>query len=364
MRRGITMARKVSMQQIADMVGLSKYAVSKALAGKEGVSDKTRERIIQAATQLGYFKQQKTAKRAGEKGKQLPGGSQEEKLGPDKQTVAVLMPNVRLQNMDSGFWGVVVNGIGQALSRQGLGMLILTDQTAEHFGTVLKPERLVGVIGVGEISTSMLLELQRLGLPFILTDHEDPLVPSDAVFASNIDSMATLTGHVLAMGHRSFWFLGDPKFSRSFTDRWMGFRKALEEQDLSVDCSWDRIPLSGTDRMGNIRLLQDTMHNLAAQKQHPPTAWVCANDEVALAALEVLQDWNLAVPAQISVTGFDNIEESQRAVVPLTTVHVKKAQLGERAVAALFDRIREPDRPYEKISLACDLVVRSSTGGI
>jgi LacI family transcriptional regulator len=358
------MDKKVSMQQIADMVGLSKYAVSKALAGKSGVSAKTRERIIEAATQLGYFKQKRLQKPAEEYAKSGSAASAGLRLEPNKRAVvAVLMPNVRLQNMDSGFWGVIVNGIGYALSRLNLGMLILTEHTAEHLQTLLKPERLLGVIGVGDISTSMLLEVQRLGLPFVLTDHEDSLVPSDTVFASNMDSMAALTGHLLALGHRSFWFLGDTGFSRSFTDRWMGYRKALEEQGIQVEPRTGKLPLSGTDREGNIRLLQKQLDGLPAGHLSLPTAWVCANDEIAMAALAVLEEKGIRVPEQVSVTGFDDIGESREASIPLTTVHVKKVQLGERAVAALLDRTRDPDKPFEKISLACELVIRSSTAG-
>jgi LacI family transcriptional regulator len=356
------MKNKVSMQQIADAVGLSKYAVSKALAGKEGVSAKTREKIIEVATQFGYFKQQKTAKGSDDKQMNRAGEWSPEDFGSDKRTVAILMPNVRLQTMESTFWSVVVQGIGQALSRSGLGMLIITEQTAEHFEMVLKPDHLLGVIGVGEVSTSMLLEIQRLGLPFVLTDHEDPLVPSDSVFASNIDSMASITRHLLAMGHRSFWFLGDTQFSRSFTDRWTGFRNALEEQDLTVDPIRNKLPLSGTDREAIVRILQEKLDSMLLSGEALPTAWVCGNDEIALSALSVLKDKGIAVPSDISVTGFDNIEESQRAAVPLTTVHVKKEQLGERAVSALFSRIREPRRPFEKINLFCDLIIRASSG--
>ncbi len=358
------MGKKVSMQQIADKVGLSKYAVSKALAGKSGVSAKTRERIIEAATQLGYLKQQKLQRSAGEQTKSGPAAASDYRLEPNKRAVvAVLMPNVRLQNMDSGFWGVIVNGIGYALSRLNLGMLILTEHTAEHLQTLLKPDRLLGVIGVGDISTAMLLELHRLGLPFVLTDHEDSLVPSDTVFASNMDSMAALTGHLLALGHKTFWFLGDTGFSRSFTDRWMGYRKALEEQNIQVEPRTGKLPLSGTDREANIRFLQNQLDRMAAQKQPLPAAWVCANDEIALAALEVLEKRGIRVPEEVSVTGFDDIGESREGRVPLTTVHVKKVQLGERAVAALLDRTRQPDKPFEKISLACELIIRSSTAG-
>ncbi|WP_438447616.1 LacI family DNA-binding transcriptional regulator [Gorillibacterium sp. sgz5001074] len=357
--------KKVSMQQIADAVGVSKYAVSKALAGKEGVSPQTREKIIEMATRFGYFKQLKAVKpRSSQPSGQPVRFTAEEDEIPahDKQAVAVLMPNVRLQTLDSAFWSMVVQGIGMALSRRGLGMLIFTEINPEQFAKVMRPDSLLGLIGVGEVSTSMLLEVRRLGLPFVLTDHEDPLVPSDSIFAANIDSMSLMTGHLLALGHRRFWFLGDTSFSRSFTDRFTGFRLALEKHGIPVDPDHMLLPLSGSDREGNLRLLENRLDRARESGETLPGAWVCANDEIALAALELLGGRDIQVPSAVSVTGFDNIEESQRAAVPLTTVHVMKEKLGERAVAALLDRIREPDRPVEKISQSCSLVQRASSG--
>ncbi|MDF2923688.1 MAG: LacI family transcriptional regulator [Paenibacillaceae bacterium] len=354
--------KKVSMQQIADAVGVSKYAVSKALAGKEGVSPQTREKIIEMATGLGYFRQHKAAGR----GKAQTGNSESSESASllaraDKRSVAVLMPGVRHQTMESTFWSVVVRGIGEALDRLGLGMLIITEQSAEQFNRVLRPEMLLGLIGVGEISTSMLLEVRRHGIPFVLTDHEDPLVPADTIFAANGDCMAQMTGHLLALGHRSFWFLGDTRFSRSFGDRWTGFRKALEDREIGMDPKQDMLPVAGAYNEQNLAVLRSQVEARLGQDGAGPTAWVCANDEIALMALAVLRDRGTAVPGQVSVTGFDNIIESQRAEIPLTTVNVAKERLGARAVAALLDRVNDPERPVEKISLMCELVVRASS---
>jgi LacI family transcriptional regulator len=356
-------AKKVSMQQIADAVGVSKYAVSKALAGQSGVSPQTREKIIEMATGLGYFLQHKPSS-SGKSREEVfqEGALQENTVDGDKRTVAVLMPDVRHQTMESAFWSIVVRGIGEALSKRGLGMLIITEQSAEQFTRVLRPERLLGLIGVGEISSSMLLEVRRLGLPFVLTDHEDPLVPADTVFAANMDCTAQITSHLLALGHRSFWFLGDTRFSRSFADRWTGFRKALEDRGLEVRPGADKLSLGGASDDGSAALLNRCLDERLQQEGRLPSAWVCANDEIALTALSVLKERGIAVPEEVSVTGFDNIEASQRTAVPLTTVHVAKERLGARAVSALLDRVKEPERPVEKISLVCELVVRSSTG--
>lgn len=354
--------KKVSMQQIADAVGISKYAVSKALAGKEGVSPQTRKKIIEMATGLGYFRQLKQKEEARQQAVDASGLTASQSGG--KQVVAVLMPAIRNQTMDSTFWSLVVRGIGDALARHGLGMLIIAEQSAEAFSRVLRPEMLLGLIGVGEISTSLLLEVKRHGIPFVLTDHEDPLVPADAVFAANLDSMAQMTSHLLALQHRSFWFLGDTGFSRSFGDRWTGFRKALEERGFSVDPQRDKLPVPGTYREEILDILRQQVDARLKEPDGLPTAWVCANDEIAMMAVNVLQELGIAVPEQISVTGFDNIEESKRCLVPLTTVNVAKERLGARAVMALLHRIEQPERSVEKISLMCELVVRASAGQV
>lgn len=109
------------MQQIADHLGVSKFVVSKALSGKGGVSESTKERVIQAASRLGYFNQKN-----GYVKNIVPAGAP---LSPSagKQSVLVLMPNIRFQNKESLYWGRLLEGISRELEQQGLGMIIVSE---------------------------------------------------------------------------------------------------------------------------------------------------------------------------------------------------------------------------------------------
>lgn len=348
------MAKKVTMQQIADYMGVSKFVVSKALSGKSGVSESTKEKVMKAAAQLGYFANAKPYIPP-----KLPDAPPE---GVSKQSVLVLMPNVRFQTKESLYWGRILDGIKARLDAAGLGMMIVMEQSADHLLQALNPSGVLGLIGVGEISSAVLLEIRRLHVPFVLVDHEDGLVPSDTVFVNNYDSMHRLTNYLIGIGHSRLMFVGDPRYSRSFYDRWTGFRSAVEEQGLVPDTSASQlIRLEGHEVFGE--QIREAFESLRRRKAAMPTAFVCANDTIALDTIEVLQQMGYKVPVDVSVSGFDNIESSYRTTPSLTTVNVPKELLGTRAVEKLFERVARNEDVTEKLLLSGEIMYRESTAG-
>src|SRR5690242_10258118 len=135
------MRRKVTIQSIADFTGLSKFAVSRALSGKPGVSSQTRDMIFKAAGQLGYFKDSTTAQPQGE----LIDLDARKWSG----TILILFPNIRYQNPDSLYWGPLFNGISTRLDQRGINVLTLTEPKDDSMFSVLNPEAIMGVITVG-----------------------------------------------------------------------------------------------------------------------------------------------------------------------------------------------------------------------
>lgn len=348
------MSKKVTMQQIADHVGVSKFAVSKALAGKSGVSAETREKIIGAATQLGYFVQKKTKTAASK----ASSGSSEKSQG---DTIIVLIPNVRYQNRHSFYWGRIIDGITNGLEEHRIGIMIVTEHITDNFAKLINPEGVLGLIGVGLISNQLLLEIRNLGIPFVMVDHEDPLIPSDSLFMNNYECVRRVTNYLLGNGHRKLQFVGNIRYSRSFTDRWLGYRSILEEQDIPLQQYPRLLSFEGDNRSEMTEALDVILHDLQ-REQGLPTAFVCANDSIAICVMTVLMKMGIDIPGQVSVTGFDNIEDAALSKPTLSTVHVNKEALGQRAVETLLWRIAHADGPKERILLSGDFVVRESTG--
>ncbi|MFD2670896.1 LacI family DNA-binding transcriptional regulator [Marinicrinis sediminis] len=347
------MAKKVTMQQIADYLGVSKFVVSKALSGKGGVSDSTKERVIDAASELGYFTQKNAYV------KQMKNEQVRHPANGSKQSVLVLMPNIRFQTKESLYWGRILDGLSARLEERGIGMVIISEQSMDHFMSLLNPDGILGLIGVGEINTSLLIEVHRVGLPIVLVDHEDSLIPCDTLFVNNVDCMIRMTKHLIGIGHTDIQFLGDITYSRSFKDRWMGYWAAMEDKGLPVDMEERVLTLHGYESSDFLEELKGWIMK-RKKNRTLPTAFVCANDSIAVAAVKTLQELNISVPGDVSVSGFDNIEDSYQIRPALTTVNVPKEALGRRAVDKLIERMANPEAPFEKVLIAGEIVFRDS----
>ncbi len=349
------MAKKVTMQQIADELGVSKFVVSKALSGLNGVSEATRERVIQTASQLGYFNQQKVKLKQAEL--ENPGASKT----AVKQSVIVLVSDIRFQNKQSMFWGRIMDGISARLEEAGIGMLIMPEHSVESFLEMMNSAGILGALGVGLMDNGVLLNIHRKGIPMVLIDHEDRLIPTDSIFVNNYDSMLRLVNHLIAIGHRELRFIGNEQFSRSFSDRWMGFRAAVEEHGrygLPKDAL--RLALTEDAKQSYEDQFRHWLQREWKESSTRPTALVCGNDWIASIVLRVLRELDLSIPGDVTVTGFDNLEDSARLDPPLTTVHVPKELLGRRAVEKLLERVRRGAEPVERLMVSCEIIYRGS----
>jgi len=340
------MARKVTMQQIADYLGMSKYVVSKALSGKQGVSAATRNKVFDAASKLGYFTQKNS--KVG-----TISLKPQSSVDQNKRSILVLMPNVRFQTRESSYWGRLLNGITDAIESMKIGMVIVTESNISDITTVINPSSIMGVISIGLVTTSLLLEVNKMNVPIVMVDHEDPLLPCDTIFNNNFDCSARLANHLIGLGHTNIQFVGDITYSRSFYDRWLGLRSTLELNKQLAVFDEELCKISSLDQFTH--WLKGK--NLSAM----PTALMCANDGTAARVISTLLEEGYRVPQDISVTGFDNKEIAYQMTPTITTVNVAKEELGKRAVKMLLTRINEKEAPYEKLLMTGSIMLREST---
>lgn len=331
------MRGKVTLQEIADAAGVSKFAVSRALSGKPGVSEETRTVLVKLAAQMGYFRNH--AKVAGL-----------EPRDTDARTwsgnVLVLFPNIRHQNRESKYWGPVFEGISERLKRKGMDMITLTEPSTEDMFSLLNPEAIKGIITVGSITTPLLLNIYRMDIPVVMVDHWDSAFLSDTVLTDNRTCMSELTKDLLCRGYTRFQFVGCIDDAYIFYERWEAFRSTLE--------------MSGVELQQNKTLLHGGVQALAEKldrltEDELPELFVCANDVAAAQTVDMLKRKGINVPGRCGVTGFDDTNEQ----MPIyATVRVDKELLGMRAVDQLLWRITNPDSPVEKKLLHAELVIR------
>jgi LacI family transcriptional regulator len=333
------MRGKVTMQEIADLTKVSKFAVSRALSGKPGVSVETRDMIIQAAGQLGYFKNElrNFSKQLQDYDVQLMSG-----------TILVLFPNVRVQNHDSVYWGAVFDGISTRLNQMEIDILTLTEPTLDRMFSLLNPEAIQGIITVGSVSTAIMLEINRLNIPMVMVDHLDSAFLCDTVFTDNFGSMKHLTSKLLSMGYKKFQFVGNIGYAQSFLERWLAFRDTLEQFGIAHQ----QMPQLIGPPAEEIHIVMGEI-----SEEDIPEVFMCANDSIAQFTIEALQKRGILVPDRCAVTGFDNTNESAPI---LATVDVKKELLGMRAVDQILWRIVNKESSFEKKLICGDIIMREN----
>ncbi|QJC51566.1 LacI family transcriptional regulator [Paenibacillus albicereus] len=349
------------MQQIADRLHVSKYTVSQALAGKGGVSEATRQRVMETARAMGY--EAPSARAALGANGFDPAHARPAAQGQaeaDGRYVVVWMS--RIHQEEPMYWQRVLGGIQEACREHGWGAVVLAPfddgQAADILPPYLDRTRCVGGLAVGAFPLKQLAAMKRIGVPVVLVDHQEPFSGLDSVANDNIAAARMISGLLLDKGCRSFVFVGSDRFSVSFRERWLGCRSALEQtfaQRKDGELRRWTIPYSREW----IEALQARVARIRAEEL--PDAFICANDDIAAELLKLLQQRGIDVPGRCRVAGIDNIEGSAWTRPPLTTMDLGKEQLGQRAVEALERRSARPAAPVERVGLVPELVLRAST---
>ncbi|WP_199617387.1 LacI family DNA-binding transcriptional regulator [Paenibacillus alkalitolerans] len=345
------MPRKISIQMIADQLGLSKYAVSRALSGKSGVSEATRERVTELARTLGYQLPRHDAAKA--------------KASADRESSFVMICINQSNRGDPYYWQRVLEGLVYGCSERGWHHVIVSPALsfppdAPSPQAAIAPHldwsSCVGIAVMGAFPYPALQMMARTGKPLVLVDHNEPLLVCDTVNHANIDAGIAVTRHMLARKCRRIAFLGDDGRSASFAERRIGVRLAMEryggkEAEL---LEWELPYEEGKWE----EPAANRLSRIAPDER--PDAWIAANDDIAIRWMKQLQRMELSVPGHCRVAGIDNVEAAAMASPRLTTVNLCKEELGQRAIESLQRRMHFPGTPIERVQLAAELIPRDS----
>ncbi|WP_300344317.1 LacI family DNA-binding transcriptional regulator [Nesterenkonia sp.] len=331
-----------SLLQVARLAGVSSATASRALSGRGHVSEGTRQKVIQAAAELGYV---------------VPAAASSLASGRSR-SVGVMMPDLH-----RWFFNTVLTGISETLSRAGYDLTLynVADDAAvrrEIFGSFLHRRRVDAVIAVAlELDEWEIQQLLTLGLPVILLGGEQRGVDGMAIDDRAVTQLAA--EHLLQLGHRRIGYIGgDEIFDRDYhvpTRRREGFDAALR--------AWGAEPCEDLVRHADFTI--EGGYAAAKQLLGTPgsglTGLVAASDEMALGALLAAGDLGVRVPEQLSVVGVDGHELGE--LLGLTTVDQHPLGQGRRAAERVLHRLESghDDGPAD---LPFELVVRRSTAAL
>lgn len=353
------MKKKYTTQDIANMLGISRTTVSKALNNHPSVPEDTRAKIKEAAIGLGYKRFKDKLER--DPSRHLP------PLQREEPKMIAFMVNSNIDLFREGFWGDVLRGVEESTRKHGFNMAF-NFITAEDLIHLRIPQTLDGasvrgIILAGMSNPAYIQAVADLGLPTVCIDSYADLkttkLPCDLVMMESEQSVYELTSHLIECGHERLGFIGDIHRYRSFAERWFGFRRALQDAELTVHPKYC-LTRSMPHQYFDIDEIASTLSELGEW----PTAFVCANDLIALQLIKHLETIGIKVPEDVSVAGFDLMNQNKHfegTSVNLTTVQVVEAHIGARAFEQLLWRMEHKDRPTEHVRIHTKVLIGDTT---
>lgn len=336
--------QRATLREVARRAGVSVGTASGALAGNPSVSEEARAAVNAAAEELGY----------------KPRRRQSMELGNGITTLGLLALTKRYLGPANPFYGPVLHGVQVAAAELGLGVVLEAvreeDMAAGRLPLVVQRRQAQGLLLVGYMDREYIQAVLDAEIPCVLVDYKSDELQADSVVQADELGGYTATKHLLDLGHRDpvpAAITGSQDIS-SIRARLEGYHRALDEAGLKPDPAYirkgDLHPESGRAEMSALLELPT-----------PPTAVFCCNDSTALGALEALRRYEVAVPEECSVVGYDDISMASYSVPPLTTISVDKELLGMQAVWTLVQRITHPRIGIRETCLRVELIERSST---
>jgi DNA-binding LacI/PurR family transcriptional regulator len=330
-------AMPVSIYDIAKQANVSPSTVSRALQDHPRIAAETKRRIVALAGAMGY----------------VPSAVARSLTSNQTWTIGVVLASV-----SDPFTGRVVEGVEQAALEAGFGVLLSTSQySREREAAAVEALRRRRIDGIVVMSSHLFARsspaASQVAAPVVVINEQDPGEGQHVVSVDDAQGAWTAVEHLLALGHRRIGYVGAGDRPKSNRSRLRGFHAALAAAGVPPDAV---LVLPGDAQGDHARAGAESLGPLLAAGA---TAAFCYNDATAIGLLSACYARRVAVPADLSVVGFDDIDAAAYSVPPLTTVRQPRFEMGRRAVQMVLALLRGEQPPNER--LAAELVVRDTT---
>lgn len=329
---------KVTLQSIADRVGVSRMTVSNAFSRPDQLSAELRERILAAADELGYVGPDPAA-RALARGR--------------TGSVGMLINGSLSEAFEDAVSAAFLAAVSDELAQRGMALTLLPAATGDQF----VPARDVAVDGalvyICDPTSPDIAWLERRQVPMVVVDHN----VREGVASVNVDDRGgarAAAQYLIDLGHRRIGIVTletDPDATNyPARERMLGWHDALDPAGIEP-------VVVATPYHPHDAAYEAALALLEGPER--PTGVVCFSDAFALATMRVAESLGLRVPDDLSIVGFDDSAPAAASRPPLTTVHQEVPGKGRAAVAAIAEVMGSATAP--QVVLPTSLVVRGST---
>ncbi len=335
------MSSKSSIREVAKRAGVSLGTVSNVLNRPEIVAKETRERVSSAIEEIGFVRN---------------GSARQLRAGTSQHIGLVVL------DVTNPFFTEVARGVEDLANQAGYVVILCnSDDSVEkekHYLHVLEEQRTQGVlITPVQSDASYLQQFRQRGIAVVLLDRTSRSKDLCSVAVDDVLGGELAAAHLLEKGHRRIGFVHGSLSIRQIADRRRGVIQAVKTAGLDPD----RAIIDITTHAQSAKEGEECMEKLLNASIRP-TAVFCANDLLALGLMRGLIKRGLAIPGDMALVGYDDVEFASILATPLTSIRQPKYELGRAAAELLIDEAHNPtSHQHKHIVYQPELIVRESS---
>lgn len=354
------MATRVTIQDIADALGVSRNTVSKAINNTGILADATREKVLSKAMEMGY-KQFSYATVSNLASKEISSSE------PGENREIALFTTGFLGN--SHFSSTMLDKFQREITQLGYSFTmhrILGDEVQNlQLPISFNRERTAGIICFEMFNPEYSQLICSLNLPTLFVDSPvlgiGEVLKADRLYMDNQSNIFAFVKEMVRRGKKRIGFIGESLHCQSFFERYMAFRDSLYLLGLSCPDEYCITENKKGIQNPSSEEYQEYLTKCFQNLKTLPDVFICANDFVAMDVLQVFKKLGISVPQDVYLCGFDDSPESKIIAPSLTTIHIHSQIMGFSAVHLLISRIKEPSLNYRTIHTETSLIYREST---
>jgi LacI family transcriptional regulator len=340
-------SKRITSLEVARHAGVSRTTVSLVLNEVPGaqISEKTRQRVIQVAEELGY----------------VPVAAARALASQRTRVIGLILTRSPHHIASDAFLTQILQSLVETSHQKGLRLMIDIVEDVHSRDVYLDMARARSIDGIifsgPKFDDQALLALEKDGFPTVLMGQ----LPGTSFYSVDINNRAAArlaVSHLIELGHtRIACITNAPVSYTASAERLAGYREALEAAGLPFDLC--------LVRHGNFDLESGYEQMKQFLELDPvPSAVFVASDVVAFGAMSAIREQGLSIPEDVALVGFDDVPFARYIDPPLTSVFLPAARLAREACNLLFQLIQKEQPPERNLLLGTHLVVRKSSGQV
>lgn len=329
------MSNKTTIADIASALDISAISVSRALAGKIGVGEDLREKILLKAKEMGYIKT------------------------TNQNAYKILVLHQRPLLQDNSNFAYMIQGIERALQNMNISYHteFVDKENQDKMQLpykLLKESNFDGMILIGKFNDNYIGFLKQKVKNHIFYTGYSPSCDVDSVWFNFNNGGYKQCEYLIKKGHRDIGFLGSRSILFRNKEKVLGITSALEDYEIPIIPEFFTYIEENSEENFEVSVM-----NLLLAKSKP-SAIICQGDFIAVKLINLLYKKGIKVPENISIISSGNTEMASMTIPSLTTLDLNIEYSCCIAVELLLKRINDPDKPCESITINSTLVPRES----